>query len=308
MAQKLGRMKRISDLRSVWAHEANDFTKWLAEEENLSELSDSLGIEIDLEERESSVGSFNVDIFATESGTGRKIIIENQLEYTNHDHLGKLITYAAGKGAEVIIWIVKKARDEHRQAIEWLNQHTDANVGFFLVEIELWQIDQSNYAPKFNVVEKPNDFAKSMKEVEGLSEGQKKKLEFWQFFNDTMEKNVEFNKYFRLRKPQPHHWYDLGLGTSAYFISMNAQTTKRKIDTGICIRDNKELFHLFKEHKEEFEKALGGKVIFREASKASRLIFERNLDITEEKNREEAVNWLFEKSLIFKQMAKKIDK
>ena len=117
MAQ-LGRMKRVTDLRSVWPHEAHDFTKWLAEEENLKELSDSIGIDIDLEERESSVGNFNVDIFATESGTGRKIIIENQLEDTNHDHLGKIITYAAGKNASYVIWIVKHAREEHKAAIE----------------------------------------------------------------------------------------------------------------------------------------------------------------------------------------------
>ena len=118
---ELGKMKRIHDLRTVWPHEANDFTKWLAEDANLEELGNAVGIDIDLEERESSVGSFSVDLYATESGSGRKIIIENQLEDTNHDHLGKLITYASGKGAEVVIWIVKRARDEHRQAIEWLN-------------------------------------------------------------------------------------------------------------------------------------------------------------------------------------------
>ena len=169
MTYNLGKMKRIHDLHSVWPHEANHFTKWLAQDSNLNELGSSIGIDIDLEERESPVGSFKVDLYAVESGTGRKIIIENQLEDTNHDHLGKLITYASGKGAEVIVWIVKRARDEHRQAIEWLNQHTDSNIGFFLVEIELWQIDDSLLAPKFNVVEKPNDWAKTMKIVEGLN-------------------------------------------------------------------------------------------------------------------------------------------
>ena len=131
MSYNLGKMKRVNDLRSVWPHEANDFTKWLAQEANLAELGNNIGIDIDLEERESSVGSFSVDLYAVERGTGRKIIIENQLEETNHDHLGKLITYASGKGAEVIVWIVKRARDEHRQAIEWLNQHTDSNHSVF---------------------------------------------------------------------------------------------------------------------------------------------------------------------------------
>ncbi len=121
------------DLRDVWPHEALDFTKWMAEEKSLKMLSDAVGVELELLETESSVGSFNVDIYAQESGTGRKVIIENQLEETNHDHLGKVITYAAGKSAEVVIWVVKRARDEHRQAIEWLNQHTDSEFGFFQV-------------------------------------------------------------------------------------------------------------------------------------------------------------------------------
>lgn len=114
---------------------------------------------------ESNVGDFSVDLYATEEGTGRKIIIENQLEETNHDHLGKIITYASGKDAEVIIWIVKKARDEHRKAIEWLNQHTDENAAFFLIEIELWKINDSEPAPKFSIIERPNDWAMAMKKT-----------------------------------------------------------------------------------------------------------------------------------------------
>lgn len=116
----LDQLKTV-ELRKVWPHEALDFTKWLSEEDNLNMLSSAVGIELELIETESSVGAFNVDIYAQEVGSGRKVIIENQLEDTNHDHLGKVITYAAGKGAEVVIWVVAHARDEHRQAIEWLN-------------------------------------------------------------------------------------------------------------------------------------------------------------------------------------------
>ena len=136
---ELGKIERIDDLRTIWKNEARDFTGWLAEDDNLALLSEAIGIDLELEERESSVGSFSVDLFASEEGTSRKVIIENQLEDTNHDHLGKVITYAAGKDASVVIWIVKRARDEHRQAVEWLNQHTDEDIGFFLVEIELWK-------------------------------------------------------------------------------------------------------------------------------------------------------------------------
>ena len=187
MAKQLGKLEKIEDLRSIWKHEAKDFTPWLAEEENLSMLSEAIGIDIVLEEQESNVGEFSVDIFATEESTGRKIIIENQLEDTNHDHLGKIITYASGKDAEVIIWIVKRARDEHKQAIEWLNNHTDDKCAFFLIEIELWRIGNSDPAVKFNIVERPNDWAKSMKKSSSLSQSGAQRLNFWQKF-------VEYNQ------------------------------------------------------------------------------------------------------------------
>lgn len=303
---ELGKMKRITDLRTVWPHEANDFTKWLAEEANLEELGNAVGIDIVFEERESSVGSFSVDLFATESGTGRKIIIENQLEDTNHDHLGKLITYASGKGAEVVIWIVRRARDEHRQAIEWLNQHTDSNLGFFLVEIELWQIGNSLPAPKFNVVERPNDWAKTMKHIDGLSDTERLELEFWQTFNDQAAATPVFMKEFRLRKPQTQNWYDLSLGTAVYHISLNLNTQKKKIDAGIYIPSDKDVFRLFKEHKAEFDALCGGGVELRTASKASRILTYKSIDVKDRAKWDEAIGWLMEMSLKFKQVAKKI--
>lgn len=158
---QLGKMKKIKDLRSVWKNEPKNFSKWLSEEENLNLLGNEIGVDITLDQLESRVGDFSVDILATEVDTNKKIIIENQLEDTNHDHLGKIITYASGKNAEIIIWIVKRAREEHRKAIEWLNDNIDAKISFFLVEIELWQIDNSPLAPHFNVIERPNDWAKT---------------------------------------------------------------------------------------------------------------------------------------------------
>ena len=217
---KLGKLEQITDLRSVWKHEAKDFTPWLAKEENLEILSEAVGIDIVVEEQESNVGDFSVDLFATEEGTGRRIIIENQLEETNHDHLGKIITYASGKEAEVIIWIVRKARDEHKQAIEWLNQHTDDKFEFFLIEIELWKINDSEPAPKFNIVERPNTWAKAMKKTAALSETENLKLAFWEKFNNEAPKHSAFIREFKLRKPQAQHWYDLGLGSSAYHLCM----------------------------------------------------------------------------------------
>ena len=162
----IGKLQRV-ELRDVWPHEEYDFSAWLAEDENLEFLSDSIGIDISLIEKESKIGGYSADIYAEEEGTGKKIIIENQLEDTNHDHLGKIITYASGKDASYVIWIVKHARDEHRRAIEWLNEHTDSEIRFFLLEIELWRIGTSEPAPKFNIVEQPNDWAKEEKKTSG---------------------------------------------------------------------------------------------------------------------------------------------
>lgn len=304
---KLGKMIKITDLRSVWPHEANDFTKWLAQEENLALLSDTINVELELEERESSVGSFNVDLFAKEAGTNRRVIIENQLEDTNHDHLGKLITYAAGKGAEVIVWVVKRARDEHRQAIEWLNQHTDANIGFFLLEIELWQIGDSEKAPRFNIVEKPNDWSKTMKTIEGLSDTKLLKLDFWSGFNDAMSNNADFFRHFRLRKASPHHWYDLSIGSSEYHVALTINTQKQNIGADLYIDDNKELFEKFRKHQDEISRMLNSEVEWREAKKACRIFISANINPQKRENWVKAYHWFLEKAIVFKEIASKYD-
>lgn len=275
----LGKIEKIDDLRTIWKHEAHDFSKWLAQEENLALLSKAIGIDMVLKETESSVGSFSVDLFASEEGTGRKIIIENQLEDTDHDHLGKIITYASGKGAEVIVWIVKRARDEHRQAVEWLNQHTDENIGFFLVEIELWRINDSLPAPKFTIIEKPNDWAKTMKVVEGLSEHQKMQLEFWQAFIDYAFNNDEFKKTFTQRKAQPQHWYDVSVGSSVYHIAFTINSQKKKFGAEIYIHNDKETYEHFKKSAVEIEQEIGSEIVWREANKDCRILVLHDGDV-----------------------------
>ena len=117
MAIVLGKLTKVEDLRTVWKHEASDFTRWLAESENMALLSETIGLDITTVQVEDNVGDFNVDIYAIDETSGKRIIIENQLEKTNHDHLGKIITYASGKDANYIVWIVKKARNEQEKCI-----------------------------------------------------------------------------------------------------------------------------------------------------------------------------------------------
>lgn len=240
MKYNLDKLKKV-ELRDVWPHEALDFTKWLSEEPTLAMLSLAVGIELELIEAESSMGSFNVDIYAQEAGTGRKVIIENQLEDTNHDHLGKVITYAAGKGTEVVVWVVARARDEHRQAIEWLNQHMNSDFGFFLVEIEVWSIGGSLPVSRFNVVEQPNEWTKAIKLSGGLCETECVKLSYWTKYREIAQATTNILKVFNSQKPSKGHWKTLRGGTFARHIALLIDTQRGGTGIEFYVPDDKEL-------------------------------------------------------------------
>jgi len=138
----LGRIEKV-ELRKEWKHEALNFTKWLALEENMELLEEELDIDVENVKPEESAGRYSVDILADEVSTNRKVIIENQLEATDHKHLGQLLTYASAHDASIIVWIVKDYTEEHKQAIDWFNKHMPEEISFFLVQIELWKIGSS---------------------------------------------------------------------------------------------------------------------------------------------------------------------
>lgn len=184
----IGRLKEI-DVRNLWQHEQYDFSSWLAKESNIEYLNDILGLTLSEIDKEVFVGPYRCDIVAKDETTGDVVIIENQLESTNHDHLGKIITYAAGLDAKYVVWIVKEAKEEHRAAIEWLNNNSSKNINFFLIEIHAYQIGDSEPAPKFEVIEKPNDFVKKNKSNSRdgeLNKSQSERLIFWEQFNQVL--------------------------------------------------------------------------------------------------------------------------
>ena len=253
---KLSKLKQVS-LREAWKHEAHDFTNWMAEEDNLAELSNEIGIDISLIQTEAAVGSFSVDILGEESNTGHKIIIENQLEVTNHDHLGKIITYASGHDARFIIWVVKDVREEHRQAVDWLNDHTDDGIEFFLIRIELWQIDDSAFAPKFEVVSRPNDWARAVRESTGsskLTETKVKQLEFWTRFKEFAN---EQETTLRFRKLYAQHWTNISIGHSELSMALTINTRDNQFGVEIYVPDNKDLYSKLHEQKDAIEADLG---------------------------------------------------
>ncbi|MYI82707.1 MAG: hypothetical protein F4056_05150 [Chloroflexi bacterium] len=147
------------DPRTFWPDEAKNFTPWL--QKHISVLEKALGLKVEITEREKPVGNLAVDLYGREERSGRTLIIENQLGDSDPDHLGRLLIYTAGLEASIVIWVARRIRDEHRKAIELLNSQTPEEVGFFGVELEVLQIDQSRASPRFNVVVRPRDFQSS---------------------------------------------------------------------------------------------------------------------------------------------------
>ena len=299
----LGKMNKV-DLRKAWKHEALDFTTWLAQEENLALLSDEIGIGIRLIQTEAKVGNFNVDILAEEENTGRKIIIENQLETTNHDHLGKIITYASGHDANIIIWIVKDVREEHRQAVDWLNDHTDENVNFFAISLELWQIGDSPFAPKFQIISRPNEWAKAIKKSTGQGELTETKVLQYEFWNKFKEYVQERKSKLRLRKTYPQHWYDVSFGSSEAHIALTINTQDNLLGCEIYIPNSKDLFIELAKNKEDIEKELGIRLVWMEleGKKAARIKYARDGDINDSSKWNEYFEWLKENSELFQRV------
>lgn len=301
----LGTLKEITDLRSIWPHEALNFTPWVAE--NVDLLADAVGLDITVDETESSVGDFNVDIYASETGTDRKIIIENQLEDTDHDHLGKLITYASGKGADVLIWVVKHAREEHKAAVEWLNNHTDDKIGFFLCEIKLFQIGDSQIAPSFTVVERPNDWTKEIRKKASANPTQQQRLEYWQAFNDYAFSDANFSRIFNKRKPTTDHWMDFSIGSSACHIAVSQIQKRKAVDVELYINDDKELFKSLFAHKDEIEKNMEMELEWKELPerKASRILIEKTVDLDDRATWPEQFDYIMDTCIKMKRAFKR---
>lgn len=251
---EIGRLIEV-DVRELWKHEQYDFSNWLVKDSNIEYLNEILGLTLIEVDKEINVGPYRCDIVATDETSGLKVIIENQLESTNHDHLGKIITYASGLDAKVIVWIVREAKEEHRAAIEWLNNYTSSEIDFFLIEIHAYKIGNSNPAPKFEVVEKPNDFVKRSKNKDDgeLNTSQTERLIFWTQFN---EKILSRGKPFNLRKPTTDHWYDVAIGTSAAKIAVDLVNKENCIVIELYIHSDKELYDSLFEKKNEIEREL----------------------------------------------------
>ncbi len=247
------------DLRTVWSHEAEGFTPWLAQADNLDLLGESLGLTLEVEAVEKSLGSFRADIVCREEA-GSYVLIENQLERTNHDHLGKLLTYAASLEAVTVVWLAATFREEHRAVLDWLNRITPEEYRFFGVEIEVWRIGDSPEAPKFNVVSMPNDWSRSVAATvddRKLSEGRLSQLEYWAGLQSTLD--AHNGRVAGNRKPQPQGWMAYPIGRSGVHLGAAMNTREKHLRVELYIHGERpdERLQGLEGQRDQIERDLG---------------------------------------------------
>lgn len=299
-----GELKKVP-LREMWPHESSDFTPWLAA--NIDELGLAIGMELELIEREASVGDFSLDLLAKDLGSTKTVIIENQLTQTDHDHLGKLLTYAAGFSASIVIWISEAIREEHRQALDWLNQRTDSDTLFFGVVVEVIKIDESKPAFNFKIAASPNEWQKSKSSRTPRASISTKGEKYRNYFQLLIDELREKHHFTGAKAGQPQNWYSFSSGISGITYGANfSQGGKARTEVYIDLGDqdkNKQVFDLLQQEATLIENELGHNVSWERLNdkRASRLALYINGNIDDSDAELETVkNWHIDKLLKLK--------
>ena len=257
---KLERLIKVP-LREFWDKEDRDFTPWLADEENISLLGETIGVELEVEAQERNVGPFRADILCKDTVTDKWVLIENQLERTDHSHLGQLLTYAAGLDAVTVVWVAERFTDEHRAALDWLNEITDEEFSFFGLEIELWRIGDSPMAPKFNMISHPNDWTKTIDQIvhRELTSAQQLYFDYWTALQEHLE---ERNGVINPVASSRDSWVSFGVGRSGFWLSASASVRDKWISVSLTLagRDGKPHFYLLEGDKVDIEEDIGAKL------------------------------------------------
>ena len=301
--QVLGSLTAVA-VREIWSHEATGFTPWLAQPTNIALLAGALGLgEVEVEATERTVGRFSADIVAREEG-GSWVLIENQLEATDHRHLGQLITYLAGlEGDATIVWIATTFLEEHRAAIDWLNNNTTDRFEFFGVEIEVLRIGASQPAPRFNVVAKPNDWSRGVRSTTRradetlLGERHHIRITYWASFAEYLK---EAGSTFRIRRPNKAHWFSFGIGKAGVHLNATISTEKERIGVELYTPNDPEktAFHALLAQKDAIEKEFGEHLVWQElpGKKATRIaVYKAAVDPSSEEQFPELHSWMLAK-------------
>ncbi len=249
---------KVLNPRVAWPNEARDFTPWLAS--HITSLGDVLDMQLELTATETSVGYFSLDILAKDLNSDRQVVIENQFGSTNHDHLGKLLTYAAGLDATAVIWVAEEVREEHREALEWLNRRTDADTHFFAVVVEVIQIDDSKPAYRFKPVVFPNEWQRAVRDS-AEREASPRAESYRRFFQTLIDELRETHHFTGARVGQAQNWYSFASGVGGFWYNTNFTWNGRvRAELYIDLKDtekNKATFDSLLAQKDEIERELG---------------------------------------------------
>lgn len=310
--EQLGRLENV-DIRAVWQHEARDFTPWLLA--HADHLAETLGIDLELEQSEHPVGGFSLDLVGRDLTNDAVLIVENQLEGTDHNHLGQILTYAAGTDASTIVWISTAFREEHRQAIDWLNEQTREDVRFFGVELRVVRIASSLPAPLFGLVAEPNDWQKQVRSAtRGGRVGTKTALyqEFWRKFLERLRE--EHPDWSRARTPSSQNWMDFpshvkGTRLNPSFAQGARLRHELYIDTGDRER-NDAIFEHYLAQRDAIE-ATYGRPLEWEAlpnARACRIAdYRDDADVTYEDRHDEFIAWLMDAGVRMRKALASVD-
>ncbi|MDE2563244.1 MAG: DUF4268 domain-containing protein [Sphingomonadales bacterium] len=306
MIPKLGKVKRIN-VRDAWMNEASDFTPWLASEEGMELLQEVLDMELEVEATEKYVGPFKADILAkrTDTTDDHWVLIENQLERTDHGHLGQLLTYAAGLEAVTIVWIAANFAEEHRAALDWLNDVTRDDLEFFGLEIELWQIEGSPPAPMFNIVAEPNGWTRDVKQGAGsqVTDLKAQQQRFWQGLRTKL---LDSKSPVRPQKAHPQHWADFAIGRAGVWLCATVNSPKKYVSLELQLRGPmaKPWFDQLQAQNQAIEAQIPGLSWQRlDGKKQSKIVlYHENSDPTDESKWPEQQGWLVEQLELFRKV------
>lgn len=298
---KLVKQKQISP-RKMWPNEQLDFTPWLVE--HIEELGEKIGMDLEVLGREVSVGPYSADILAKDIGSNDYVVIENQLEKTNHDHLGKSITYASALNAKTIVWIATDFTEEHKKAFDWLNDNTNEDLAFWAIQLELWQVGEDTASMRFNIVCRPNSDIKTIKtKSNSESETTKLQLEYWTKFRNKL---LDTKKFSSLHTPRPQYWFDVALGKSGICLSNTCNAQKSIV--GVRVYISSKLVDTFLPallaRKAEINKALGCEPEWDPNPNAidKTIGIQYQTDLSDPAKVEEALDWQVKQTLIFREV------
>lgn len=291
----IGKRTQVEDITSVWSKET-EFSDWLVTSDGAELIAQDLEIEIENARREAKGSNFSCDVVANVVGDEKHVVvIENQFGRTNHDHLAKLLTYAAVHKAMTGIWIAEDAADDHRQVIDWLNANTPDTVALYLAELKAYTIAGSPAAPQLDVVCRPNVTMK--RENTDQTEAEKKRhawrLAYWQAIHDTIKAT---RPPFRLQRPGQDHWSSIAVGRSGFSLSMLLTPKNKSIAIEVVIKPQdwkSQAFSQLKDQQAEIEKAVGKPLDWREMpdQASSRVLLEEKLDPSEDSNKKRVCEW-----------------